>query len=270
MEIQKYNELAKELDAIVRAATKPIALKWFEKSADVPAEAVFPVRDMGKHMAMCQVFTYARAKGMTIAMEKRDHWCWNPLIGYGTVECVPGQPQFEKVCQFIGIPDKEKAAKFFQKFPRLPLGKYEAVVVAPLEKATFEPDVIMVYATPFKVNYLVRCIKSLIGDNFQSTFDGIDSCIYCTVPSFLNNEFRVTLPDPGETERARTRDEEVILTIPAQQFEGFMDSLKRMNAFMPCDDSMRDCQLDFPRPPFYNELFDIWGLEKGEDWAFSK
>lgn len=37
-------------------------------------------------------------------------------------------------------------------------------------------------------------------------FDGIDSCIYCTVPTYKDGVFRVTFPDPGEVECARARD----------------------------------------------------------------
>ena len=270
MNAAEYNKYGKRLRELIGLRTLPVALKWYEKASDVPAEAIVPTRDLKKHMALCQAFTYARMKGATVAMTKQDHWCWNPLIGYGAVECVPGQPQFDEVTKFIGIPDKKQAEEFFQKFPRLPLGKYEAVVVAPLTTCTFEPDIIMVYSTPAKINYIVRCIKSVIGGSFTSTFDGIDSCIYCTVPTFQTGEFRVTLPDPGEVERARTRDDEVILTIPVDKLEALMEAIEQLSSFMPCNDSMLDPTLDFPRPPFYNNLFDIWGLDKGEDWEYSK
>ncbi len=269
MTVEQYNTYAKQLSELIQLRTFPLAIKWYEKAADVPAEAIFPTRDMHKHMAMCQVFSYARMKGQTIAMTTKDHWCWNPLIGYGNVECVPGQPQFDEVVKFIGIPDKEQAAKFFEKFPRLPLGKYEAVVVAPLTTCTFEPDVIMIYSTPFKINYLTRCIKSILGGHFTSVFDGIDSCIYCTVPTFQTGEFRVTLPDPGEVERARARDDEVILTVPPAKFEALVKSVENMSKMMKADDKMLEIPLDFPRPPFYNRLFEIWGLEQGEDWDHS-
>ena len=266
MTIQEYNDTGKRLGELLRLRSLPVAIKWLEKETDIPESAIVPTRDLGKHMALCQAFTYARMKGKTIAMTKRDHWCWNPLIGYGLVECVPGQPQFDEVCTFIGIPDRKKAEAFFAGFPRLPLGKYEAVLVAPLTACDFEPDVITVYGTPYQINYTCRCIKSILGGSFPSVFDGIDSCVYCTVPSFLENEYRLTLPDPGERERARTRDEDVILTVPGKRLEEFFDCLNLGSPFGGFSDAMLDCELDFPRPPFYNKLFELWGLEKGEDW----
>ncbi len=266
MELNTIHEKAAQLEEAYKLRNMPIAVKFFEKASDVPAGVKFPKRDLGKHLAMCQAFSYARMKGMAVALTKEDHWCWNPLIGYGNVECVPGQPQFDEVVKFIGIPDKQKAETFFANFPRLPLGKYEAVAVAPLKRSPFEPDVIMIYAEPAKVNDMCRCIKSAIGDHFTSVFDGIDSCIYCTVPSFVKNEYRVTLPDPGERERARTRDEDIILTVPGQRTDEFFDCLHLGGPFGGFSDAMLDFSLDFGRPPFYNNLFEMWGLDKGEDW----
>ena len=132
MELTKLHENAEMLESAFKLRTFPIGVKFCETLAEVPAGAVFPKKTLGKHMALCQAFSYARMKGMTIAMTKEDHWCWNPLVGFGSVECVPGQEQFDEVVKYIGIPDKLKAEAFFAHFPRLPLGKYEAVVIAPV------------------------------------------------------------------------------------------------------------------------------------------
>ncbi len=267
MDIKTINEYGKELEAMMRLRTQPIALKWYEKLEDIPREAVFPKRDLGKHMALCQAFAYARMKGMTVAMTKEDHWCWNPLVGFGQVDCEPGHPAFEEIVKFIGISDPRKARDFFAAFPRLPRGKYEAVVVAPLSSASFMPDVVIVYADAAQTNHMIRCIKGAIGGCFTSVFDGIDSCIYCSVPSFLGNEYRVTFPDPGDRERARAGDDEVILTVPMGRMEEFMGAVRLTHRFMGHSQRMFEFNLDFARPPFYDRLFEIWGLEKGEEWG---
>ena len=267
MEIKEFNALGVELEEGMKLRSMPIALKFCEKKEDVPETAVFPMEKYGKHMALCQAFSYARMKGETIAMGTGDHWCWNPLIGYGTVDCRPGQPAFEEVVKFIGIPDKAKASEFFAGFPRLPLGKYPYVIVGPLQSCTFVPDVVLIYAEAAKINHMCRSIKSAIGGTFTSSFDGIDSCIYCTVPSFLNNEYRITFPDPGDRERARARDDEVILTVPGPRMKEFMDAFRGQNRFMGFNDRLFEFNLDFPHPPFYNTLFEMWGLDNyGITW----
>ena len=266
MDVKEFNRYGKYLEENMKLRSMPIAMKFCKTLDEVPENAVFPKKQLGKHMALCQAFSYTRMKGMTIAMTKEDHWCWNPLIGFGHVECVPGQPQFDEVVKYIGIPDKEKASRFFENFPRVPMNSYEAVVTAPLASCTFEPDLVLIYADVAKTNHMIRCIKGATGGYIQSVFDGIDSCIYCTVPSLLTNEYRVTFPDPGDRERARARDDEVILTVPGGRMKEFMDSLEMNNRFMGFNDRLFEINLDFPHPPFYNNLFEMWGLDEGEEW----
>lgn len=266
MEIGDINRWGAELEQQMKLETHPIAIKWYEKVEDVPQNALFPKRMMKKHMALCQAFAYVRMKGMTIAMTKEDHWCWNPLVGFGQVDCSPGTEAFNEVVDLLGISDHDKAVEFFTNFPRLPLGRYNALVLAPLAAASFEPDVVLIYSNTAQCNHMIRAIKGATGDYVRSVFDGIDSCIYCTVPSFAENEYRVTLPDPGDRERAHAGDDEIILTIPGKRLEEFMTSFSAMNRFMGFSKALIDFNLDFARPPFYNKLFDLWGLEKGEDW----
>ena len=92
MEIKDLNRYGEVLETSLKLRTMPIGVKFCESEADVPKEAVYPKEKFGKHMALCQAFSYARMKGMTIAMRKEDHWCWNPLVGFGNVDCDPGTP----------------------------------------------------------------------------------------------------------------------------------------------------------------------------------
>jgi hypothetical protein len=86
------------------------------------------------------------------------------------------------------------------------MDKYEAVVTAPLKSATFEPDVVIIYAPVAKINHLVRCIKDPATGRLcpQRVSTGSDSCIYCTVPSFQVERVPRDLPRPGRP-RARPR-----------------------------------------------------------------
>ena len=260
-DISVYQDYAKTLRSAFLLRSYPIAVKFYENIEDVPKNAIFPKRDLGKHMAMCQAFSYSRMRGATVAMTKTDHWCWNPLIGFGAVECLPGQPQFDEVVKFLGIRDKAKAETFFAHFPRLPMNRYAAVVTAPLETAEFYPDVVLIYAEAAKINHMLRGIKAVTGDYVRSIFDGIDSCVYCTVPSMQTNEYRITFPDPGDRERAHARDDEVILTIPGGRLDEFMGSQDMESTYGRFGDHLLGLELDFARPPFYTKLFELWGLD---------
>ena len=266
MTIEQFNEYGKELERTLRLETYPLAIKWYEDVKNVPAEVVFPKRDLGKHMAFCQAKAMARMRGMTIAMTKEDHWCWNPLIAFGLVDCSPGSKNFEIIKQYIGVPE-DKADAFLANFPRFELGKYDSLVVAPLFKAAFEPDIILIYSNTMQLNTMLRAIKSMTGDYVKSEFDAIDSCAYATVPPILNGQYRITVPDPGDVERARAGKDEIILSVPINKLEELMTGLKLLEKMGMDYRNAHWCMpLDFARPPFYNEIYEMWELDKGEDW----
>jgi len=81
-----FREYADELESRLRLKTFPLALKLLERDSDVPAGAVRPVKDLGYHLSLCQAFQLSRREGMTVAMQKNDMWCFEPVVGYGLAE----------------------------------------------------------------------------------------------------------------------------------------------------------------------------------------
>lgn len=245
----------------------PVAMKLIEDASEVPENAVSPRRDMGGHIALCQAFALSRRQGKTVYMEKQDHWCWNPLITYGMVECKRGTPAFQTISSTMGISDPDKADDFVDAFPKLPYGKYCGILTAPLDKADYEPDILLIYCGNSQLRVLLMGIVSKTGKMLDSSFTPLDSCVYSVVPPFQNGDYRITIPDPGEYERALTDKNDIILTVPHQRMEEFFSGVGEKDArgvswrsFYP---SMKE---DFSRPPFYNRLFAEWGLDTGKDW----
>lgn len=269
MQITDYQAYGKDLKQIFKLPTMPVAVRFFEKEEDVPEGVIFPMRDLGKHMAFCQAVTCARKAGTAIALRKEDEWCWNPLVGFGRVSCKPGEAAFDEIVKVLGIDDRQKAEEFLDNFPKLELGKYAVTALAPLEKTPFEPDVVLIYGLPGTVNRMFLLEKAMTGKHIHSIFDGIDSCIYSTVPSFLTGECRVTFPDPGDQERAGAGQDEVIFTLPRERLTPFVERARAGARFTPPPAAIPpELELDFARPPFYNALYEIWGLDKGKDWSF--
>ena len=258
---------SRALHEMLRLRCEPVAVKMIESDADVPEDAVNPKRDMGKHMALCQAYSLARRNKKTIYIDKDSEWCWCPMVCMGYAASDPGTKAFELLSRFIGIRDPEAANQFFAHFPRFPHGKYKGLVAAPLCFCTFEPDVVLIYATPAQTRMMVGAIKQQTGKLVETAFDVIDSCAYDTVLPIQTGEYRVTFPDPGEYERALADEDEVILSVPGGRLEELLAGLSanqsRGFGYMLL---YKEMELDFKRPPFYNDLFQMWGFDRGEDW----
>ena len=123
-----------------------VAVKLIEDDeAIVPLDAIRPKEQTGKHLGLCQAFAMARRENKTFYMRKEDHWCWSPLISFGMVPWERDTPRFNSVAERIEIADPEKGKQFLENLPRLPMGKYKGMLIAPLDKAEFDPDITLVF-----------------------------------------------------------------------------------------------------------------------------
>ena len=268
--IEKNAQYSKELREMLLLRYEPIAIKLIESEQEIPEGVIQPKRDLGKHMALCQAFAMARRDQKTIYMDKTSEWCWNPLIGFGFVECNEGTEAFEIVSRCLGIEDIEASRAFFANFPRLPAGKYTGLVVGPLNACTYEPDLVLVYCNNAQLRSMVWAVKNVTGKLIETQLDAIDSCVYACIVPLKTGEYRVTLPDVGEYERASADENEIILSVPGNRIDELLSGLHAFyDRGMGYAQLSKEMQLDFSRPPFYNELFKIWGLDQGEDWARS-
>jgi uncharacterized protein (DUF169 family) len=256
-DITDYSRYGQELEHLLLLETYPIAVKFLENPEDVPQGAVRPKRDRGYHLAQCQAFAMSRRQGMTIAMLKEDHWCWAPLMSFGLVP-----PETEHPGSKYTVENPQAAKNIQEKWPHFEYGKYIGIVSAPLKSASFVPDIVLIYSNTAQMRMMLMANKYKEGVLVESLFDPIDSCIYSTVPAVLNRQYRITLPDPGDYERALARDDEIILSVPPEKLENLVSGLKR---FEPSGTGHirfnQEIYPDFPRPAFYKTLFEKWGLD---------
>lgn len=257
-----------ELHDLLLLRFEPIAIKMIENEADIPENAIWPMRDLGKHMALCQAFSFSRRQKKTVYLDKKAHWCWNPLIGLGHVDCSVGSETFEVVCSVLGMESNNDARVFFEKFPRFELGKYKGIVTAPLCACPFDPDVVLIYSNNAQLRSMLWGLKYKTGKLVATEMDAIDSCIYEIVVPMQTGEYRVTLPDIGEFERAATGEDEITLSVPKGRMPELISGLHFFEdvSKMGYTQLIREQDLEYSRPPFYNTLYKLWGLDQGKDW----
>jgi uncharacterized protein (DUF169 family) len=209
---------------------------------------------------MCQAFAAARRQGMKLAMFLQDHWCFEPIISYGLVETP--EDYMEGSASAFFVADEEAAKKRGSEMTRLPVGEYAGMVLGPLKSANYEPDLTMIYCNTAQLRHLLFALMRANGYRVTSTLDPIGSCVHSVVPSLLTGDAEVTVPDPGDYERAMAGEDEMVLTIPAERMKELMDGIyfyEKSNMGYRSHNYMM--KTDFPQPPFYEEYFKEWGLD---------
>jgi uncharacterized protein (DUF169 family) len=242
--IKEFNRYGEELEKILLLRTSPVAVKMLAKKADIPAGAMRPKKDRNYHLAQCQAFSMSRREGTTVAMLKEDHWCPAALMAYGMVPA-PDVP----------VPATAHSNESFEE------GKYIGVLTAPLKKAGFKPDVVIIYSNTAQLRSILLSlppeeIPQVSGRYFPP------SCAHAVVTPMQKGGYWVVLPDPGEYQRALGDEGEMMFALPADKLEGLMNGMRK---FQDRDFAYRNHSYfmlpDFPRPDFYKATFKSWGLE---------
>jgi uncharacterized protein (DUF169 family) len=243
--------------------TYPIAIKMLKNESEIPQGAVRPKKDLGEHYAACQAFGIVRRRGTTLAMFLEDHWCFEPIISYGLVE--PPKDYLEGSASAFFVEDKEGARKRSSEIPILPYGKYAGMVLGPLHKTNFVPDLTMIYSNATQLRHMLFAMLRKKGYRVTSTLDPLWSCVHSIVPSLLTGECEVTVPDPGDYERAMAADDEMVLTIPTGRMKEMMDGVYHYEkAGMGYRSFSPMIKGNFKQPPFYEQYFKQWGLDTPE------
>jgi uncharacterized protein (DUF169 family) len=261
--VETANAYGADLLNLLVLRTYPIAIKMLKNEGEIPKGAVRPKKDLKTHYSACQAFGIVRRRGTALAMFIEDHWCFEPIIAYGLVE--PPRDFLEGSGSAFFVRDKKAAQQRTRDIPLLPHGRYAGMALAPLHKAGFSPDLTMIYCNASQLRHLLFALMLKSGRRVTSTLDPIWSCVHSVVPSLLKGTCEVTVPDPGDFERAAVGDDEMIFTVPAGLMQELMDGVYHYEkAGMGYRSFARELKGDFQQPPFYRQYFKMWGLDTPE------
>lgn len=241
--LSEFNKYGEELEKSLMLRTSPIAVKMLEKEEDIPKEAIRPKKDRGYHLAQCQAFALSRREGTTVAMLKEDNWCPTAVMAYGLVK----RP--------------ESVEQWTHPYDCFEVGKYIGIVTAPLKRATFMPDVVIIYSKPAQLRGLLLSMKVEDVPQVQGHFFP-PSCGWSVVSPMKTGKYWVVIPDPGEYQRALTEEGDMMFSVPQSKMQLMMAGM-RQNEHGPF--SYRDHQMfmmpDFELPDFYKDMFKSWGMD---------
>lgn len=221
-------EICKRLDDAVqkylRTATFPVAVKILKSTNEFPERTKRPVRDLGHRINLCQGIALARRYGWTVGFGKEDHACANSLVIMGIEEV----PDFIKNGSIVCGPytDTLEHGEITQSMTPRSEEPFTAILVAPLHRANFEPDVVLFYCNPGQAVRLVQAALYTTGGVIESKFMGRCACGTEIVTTLQKNDCQVIVPGGGEKAFAMLGDDEMVFTAPTEKLESIIVGLE--------------------------------------------
>jgi uncharacterized protein (DUF169 family) len=212
------NEVMEKLDRYVRCQTYPVAVKLCRSVEEIPMRTRMPGRDLSIKIPICQGMAMARRYGWVIALSKEDQSC---PFGALTLGFVPPKSAYldGSFMESIFPGKKEAAAKTAQSLARLDHGMFKYLLLAPLHRAGFEPDLVVVYGNAAQVARLIQgTLRNRGGALVSSTVGGI-ACSNIIAKTIREDECQYVVAGAGDRYFALTQDDELIFTIPRSKIE---------------------------------------------------
>ncbi len=258
--------ICKELDEAVqkylRTATFPVAVKILDDASQFPERTRRPLRDLGHKLNLCQGVALARRYGWTIGFCEEDHRCANSLILMGIKEV----PEFIKNGSIVSpaYTDTLEHGALTQSITPRSERPLSAILLAPLHRASFDPDVVLFYCNPGQAVRLVQASLYHSGGTIESKFMGRCACASEIAVTLQTDKCQVVVPGGGEKVFGLLGDDEMVFAAPASKLEdivrGLADSHKAGAARIPAPYFGLQEEPSFP--PIYADLERHFGLRE--------
>jgi uncharacterized protein (DUF169 family) len=249
-------QIDEALTHYVRPQTFPLAIRMCESEKELPDKTRTPQKDAGIDISLCHALNMARRYGWTIAVDKSQS-CYVAGISMGFLPVLPdvADGSFQESLGLWGM-NKKQAAAAIQNLPKFEYGKYKNLLMAPLNRATFEPHLILVYGNPAQIWILLAGYLNGTGKTGLDTTLSVGAgCATYITRTIEKDECQFTLLSLGERLIPHTEDCECAFSIPMSKIEKTIQGLElghKIGVFRyPIPSFLR---YNSPHPPGYDKM----------------
>ena len=227
--MQDLAHIDQELNRYLRLQTFPVAVSLLESPDDLPG-GMKDLLPKAQPMPVCQGISISRRYGWPVVLGAQQMTCPLGALALGLVE-----PKERFLDGTVEVPywvrSKEARARIAANMPKLPHGKYQLVVSAPLAQAQFEPDLIVVYGNPAQMMRLVQGSIYLTGQPVVSNSLGAVGCATYISKALMSGESQMVVCGAGDRIFALTQDDEMCFTIPLARAQDMLTGLAETHKY---------------------------------------
>ncbi len=254
-------ELGQALDTFIRPLTFPVAIKMLKLEDEIPDRTRRPFQQLGKKIAICQGVGMARKLGWAVAMGKEDMQCSLGAAPFGFFKNLDFFNEGNLAAGMFTA-SKEIGKTEEDLVDRYEYGVYSHIIVAPLGRTAFEPDLFMVYGNPAQIMRLIQGALYNEGGAIRSSSMGRLGCA-TIITAIKNDECRYLVPGNGDRIFGMTQDYEMAFLIPPSKVDNLIDGLLKTHKGGIRYPITSFFNFEATFPPAYQKQMEIWE-EEGE------
>jgi len=218
-----YAEASEILKKYLKLSGSPVAFRFATKKEDIPAG----MQELDKTIRHCSMVGLARKEGRIFYSTAGKHECNGGAWALGLREITESLKTGDFYYKLGKFESSAACKRTIDRVPHLQTLETYATLYAPLEKTPFDPQVVLILATPWAMLKLAQSVLFRVGGRINSEFAGIQSvCSDACAQTYLNGQVNFSLGCDGSRKFSGIEDAEMVIGIPAELIPEIVESLK--------------------------------------------
>lgn len=199
----------------------PVGVKFLPNKPD-------GIKRLDKILDFCEMLPEAR-EGNVFYVTKENFTCVGPLI-LGMIEHEPIFESGQVGPRLEVLRDVRANQRIYHVIPKLQKGTVNYVAFAPLDKLSFEPDVLIIIADVNQAEIILRAHSYSSGRMWSARGTPVIGCAWFYIYPYLSGELNLTVTGLGFGMKARKLfpEGQLLISIPYDLLPGMIKNLKDM------------------------------------------
>lgn len=225
MEPSQLREYDEKLNRYLRLDTFPVAVRFLRNWDEAPDRAKRPGRDLHNRFTTCQAIAMSRRYGWVLALGREDSSCVLGAMALGLEKRLAHYVE-GNLCIDLYTENLRAGRVSEESVPRFAEGRYVGVVTAPLSRASFTPDSIVVYGNGAQIMRLGQAYLWKRGGTLKSEFRGRIDCADLAIAPVLKGEPQMIVPCSGDRIFGQVQDHEIAFGFPFSLMDDILEGLE--------------------------------------------
>lgn len=225
-----WTEKALALERLLRLKHYPITYTRLEDAEELKKIPDLKRPGEGIH-SFCQLEFLPRVFGWTVGITKDDARKGRLFDRCSRIFGLRTASEKSKLSEATDLattwmPSVQAGLDQQEDYYRIPAG--EAVVLAPLSKIVFEPDVIAVHGNTAQIMLMMCGLQKERYEPFHFSFISEGSCSNSIAQCYVTEKPALAVPCYGERSMGLTADDEIVLALPPREIDRLLSGLRKL------------------------------------------
>jgi uncharacterized protein (DUF169 family) len=217
-----YTEAAETLKKLLKLTGSPVAFRFATKKEEIPEG----MQKLDKTIRHCAMVGLARKEGKIFYALAENHECNGGAWSLGLREITETLKNGDFYYKLGKFESSAACKRTIDRVARLGTRETYATLYAPLEKAPFDPQIVIIVATPWAMLKLSQSALFRVGGRIEAEFAGIQSvCADVCAQTYLNGKINFSLGCDGSRKFSGIEDGEMVMGIPAEILPELVEAL---------------------------------------------